>query len=84
MVTPNSKSNFEIIIPIANISIGNTKTRLANKLSELQRKNLTIWLLNHVVTTSYMALSQLKMKPYITILGNEYSTPEFDLSLIHI
>ncbi len=78
MVTPNSKSNFEIIIPIANISIGNTKTRLANKLSELQRKNLTIWLLNHVVTTSYMALSQLKMKPYITILGNEYSTPEFD------
>ena len=55
---PKHKSipTFEIIIPIGNISVGNTKTRLSSNLNELQRKNLTIWLLNHVVTNSYLSL----------------------------
>ena len=78
MIKPISKSNFEIIIPIGNITIGNTKTRLSSNLNELQRKNLTIWLLNHVVTNAYFALNKLKMKPNITILGNKYSGSEFD------
>ena len=49
MVKPKLKSNLEIIIPIGNISNGDTKTRLSSNLNNIQRKNLTVWLLNHVV-----------------------------------
>ena len=77
---PKHKSipTFEIIIPIGNISVGNTKTRLSSNLNELQRKNLTIWLLNHVVTNSYNAFNQLKVKPNIVILGNSYPPSQLD------
>ena len=78
MVIPTLKSNLEIIIPIGNISNGDTKTRLSPNLNNIQRKNLTVWLLNHVVNIAYKALSQLNMNPNITILSNTYPKSQFD------
>ena len=78
MVKPKLKSNLEIIIPIGNISNGDTITRLSSILNNIQRKNLTVWLLNHVVNIAYKALGQLNMNPNITILSNTYTKSQFD------
>jgi 2-phospho-L-lactate guanylyltransferase (CobY/MobA/RfbA family) len=78
MANESKQISFEIIIPMGNITIGKTKTRLSSILSPVQRKNLTIWLLNHVVINSYLALIDLELKPNITILASEYSKSEYD------
>ena len=78
MANESKQISFEIIIPMGNITIGKTKTRLSSILSPIQRKNLTIWLLNHVIINSYLALIDLELKPNITILASEYNKSEYD------
>ena len=42
MANESKQISFEIIIPMGNITIGKTKTRLSSILSPVQRKNLSL------------------------------------------